>query len=341
MRRLPIFLVLDVSESMAGAPLEELKKGVETLSKTLMTDPMALETAYLSIIVFAGKARVLTPLTSILDFTPPTLSIGSGTNLTNALECLMNEIDTKVNKNTPMAKGDWKPLVFILTDGTPNDDYLPAVNRWKTQYGKYTVLAVLMGEHSDATALKTLTDNVIVFKEASPESFSSFFRWVSSSMQTSSKELGTQGKTSIEDMKQLRINLDADLLSEKIPTKNKVEYFVLTARCQSSKKPYIVRYVKTVGSRQYILDGAYPVDEGYFDLTGVDESNKKISGEMLDGRVAPCPYCGNTMLGQSGCGKWLCLDPGKLGRVKCPWCGQIDVFCFGGGGIGSFSGGRG
>ena len=338
MRRLPIFLVLDVSESMAGAPLEELKKGVQTLSKTLTNDPMALETAYLSIIVFAGKAKVLTPLTSILDFIPPTLSIGAGTNLSSALECLMKQIDSKVKKNTPTAKGDWKPLVFILTDGTPNDNYLPAVNRWKAQYGKYTVLAVLMGEHSDATALKTLTDNVIVFKEATPESFSSFFRWVSSSVQTSSKELGVQGKTSIEDTKQLRINFDADLLAETIPTKNKIEYFVLPVRCQSTKKPYIMRYVKKAGSSLYVLDGAYPVDEGYFELTGIEESNKRISEEMLDGQVAPCPYCENTMLGRSGCGKWLCLNPSKLNRVKCPWCNQIEAF---GGGVGSLNGGLG
>ena len=338
MRRLPIFLVLDVSESMAGAPLDELEKGVQMLSKTLTNDPMALETAYLSIIAFAGKAKVLTPLTSILDFIPPTLSIGAGTNLSSALECLMKEIDTKVKKNTPTAKGDWKPLIFILTDGTPNDNYLPAVNRWKAQYGKYTVLAVLMGEHSDATALKTLTDNVIVFKEATPESFSSFFRWVSSSVQTSSKELGVQEKTSIEDTKQLRVNFDADLLAETIPTKNKIEYFVLPVRCQSTKKPYIMRYVKKAGSRLYVLDGAYPVDEGYFELSGVEESNKRISEEMLDGKVAPCPYCENTMLGQSGCGKWLCLNPSNLNRVKCPWCNQIETF---GGGVGSLNGGLG
>lgn len=338
MRRLPIFLVLDVSESMAGAPLEELKKGVEMLSKTLMNDPMALETAYLSIIAFAGKAKVLSPLTSILDFIPPALSIGSGTNLTNALKCLEKEIDSKVIKNTPKAKGDWKPLVFILTDGTPNDDYRSAVNHWKAQYGKYTVFAVLMGEHSDATALKTLTDNVIVFKEANPESFSSFFKWVSSSVQTSSKELGVQGTTSIEDMKQLRINVNADLLAERLPTKNNIEYFILTARCQSSKKPYIIRYVKKAESRHYDLDGAYPVDEGFFDLTGAEELNQKISAELLGDQVPPCPYCGNTMIGRSGCGKWLCLNQRNLGRVKCPWCSQIESF---GGGIGSLSGGLG
>ncbi len=109
MRRLPIFLVLDVSESMAGNALDELGKGVEMLSKSLMNNPMALETAYLSIIAFAGKAHVLTPLTSVFDFTPPELSIGSGTNLTNALKCLMDEIDSKVVKTPPVPKAIGSP----------------------------------------------------------------------------------------------------------------------------------------------------------------------------------------------------------------------------------------
>lgn len=337
MRRLPIFLVLDVSESMAGNALDELGKGVEMLSKSLMNDPMALETAYLSIIAFAGKAHVLTPLTSVLDFTPPELSIGSGTNLSNALKCLMDEIDSKVVKNTPSAKGDWKPLIFILTDGTPNDNYLPAINQWKTKYGKYTVIAVLMGEHSDATALKTLTDNVIVFKEATPESFRSFFRWVSSSIQTSSKELGVHENTPIDD--KLHVNLEADLLADNLPTENKVDYFVLVSRCQTHRKPYILRYVKTANSRQYVFDGVYPVNEEYFKFTEDEDSRKKINSEMLDGNIAPCPYCGNTMLGQTECGKWICLNREKLNNVKCPWCGQVSSYSFGN--LGSFSGGRG
>ena len=86
MRRLPIFLVLDVSESMAGPALKDLENGMELLQKALMSDPMALETVYISVISFAGMAKVVTPLTYILDFTPPKLSVGAGTNLSNALK---------------------------------------------------------------------------------------------------------------------------------------------------------------------------------------------------------------------------------------------------------------
>ena len=184
MRRLPIFLVLDVSESMAGKAIDDVQSGIKMLTDALMSDPFAMETVYISVIAFAGKAKTITPLTYVMDFIPPKLPIGSGTNLSDALKVLMHEIDTNVKKNTPETKGDWKPLIFILTDGTPNDNYKATAAQWKMNYGKYSTIAVLMGENSDATALKSITDNVLVFKETTKESYQAFFKWASSSIQS-------------------------------------------------------------------------------------------------------------------------------------------------------------
>ena len=106
MRRLPIFLVIDVSESMAGTPIENVQRGIRDLQDALMSDPYAMETAYLSVITFAGKAKVVTPLTYLPSFSTPDLPIGSGTSLSEALNALMTEIDRNVKKNTPDSKGD-------------------------------------------------------------------------------------------------------------------------------------------------------------------------------------------------------------------------------------------
>ena len=63
MRRLPVYLVLDVSGSMMGEPIEAVRNGMQILASTLRTDPYALETAYLSVITFDGEARQVAPLT--------------------------------------------------------------------------------------------------------------------------------------------------------------------------------------------------------------------------------------------------------------------------------------
>nr|VFK43553.1 MAG: von Willebrand factor type A domain-containing protein [Candidatus Kentron sp. SD]VFK49045.1 MAG: von Willebrand factor type A domain-containing protein [Candidatus Kentron sp. SD] len=119
MRRLPVFLVLDVSDSMVGEPRRLLEKGIETLIQLLRQDPHALETAYISVIAFAGKVETLTPLTDVISFYPPQLPLGSGTAMGLALEHLMKEIDQSVRRGSSERKGDWKPAVFFMTDGKP------------------------------------------------------------------------------------------------------------------------------------------------------------------------------------------------------------------------------
>ena len=59
MRRLPIYFLVDVSESMVGEPIEQVQNGMRTIIQELRVDPYALETAFVSVIAFAGKATSL------------------------------------------------------------------------------------------------------------------------------------------------------------------------------------------------------------------------------------------------------------------------------------------
>ncbi|MDR3339664.1 MAG: VWA domain-containing protein, partial [Candidatus Symbiothrix sp.] len=62
MRRLPIYFLIDVSESMVGDPIEQVQDGMATIVKELRTDPYALETVWVSVIVFAGQPKTIAPL---------------------------------------------------------------------------------------------------------------------------------------------------------------------------------------------------------------------------------------------------------------------------------------
>ena len=55
MRRLPIYFLIDVSESMVGEPIKNVQLGMKEIIQELRTDPYALESAYISIIAFAGS----------------------------------------------------------------------------------------------------------------------------------------------------------------------------------------------------------------------------------------------------------------------------------------------
>ena len=120
-RRLPVYLLLDCSGSMMGEPIEAVRQGIKALLSELRGDPQALETAYLSVITFDSQARQIIPLTELMQFQEPELHAGGATALGGAIEVLMECINTEVRKSTETQKGDWRPLVFILTDGSPTD----------------------------------------------------------------------------------------------------------------------------------------------------------------------------------------------------------------------------
>lgn len=67
MRRLPVYFLVDVSESMVGAPIQQVQDGMRMIVQELRTDPYALETAYISVIAFAGKAKCVSPLTELYN----------------------------------------------------------------------------------------------------------------------------------------------------------------------------------------------------------------------------------------------------------------------------------
>src|SRR4051812_29796604 len=131
MRRLPVYLVLDTSGSMSGEPIEAVKNGVQVMVSALRSDPYALETAYLSVISFDSQARQVVPLTELTAFQVPELQANGATALGDALRLVAERIETEVQKTATDSKGDWKPLVFLMTDGGPTDDWRRGLDRFR------------------------------------------------------------------------------------------------------------------------------------------------------------------------------------------------------------------
>lgn len=192
MRRLPVYLLLDTSGSMYGEPIEAVKNGVQTLVSSLRQDPYALETAYLSVITFESSAQQITPLTELSAFQQPNLSAGGCTAMGEALALLAQKVDTEVTKTTADQKGDWRPLVFILTDGEPTDDLNKGIAEFKKRkFGMVVACAAGMGANTNT--LKQITENVVSLDTADGESIKQYFKWVSASISTSSKSVEDTG----------------------------------------------------------------------------------------------------------------------------------------------------
>jgi len=187
-RRLPVYLVLDTSGSMHGEPIAAVETGVQTLVSALRQDPYALETAYLSVITFDSTAKQTVPLTELTAFQMPAIQASGTTALGDALSLLAKKIDTEVAKTTAEVKGDWKPLVFIMTDGCPTDTWQNGLAEFrKRKVGM--VVACAAGQGADTNVLKQITECVVQLDTADSSTIKAFFKWVSASVSTGSQKV--------------------------------------------------------------------------------------------------------------------------------------------------------
>jgi uncharacterized protein YegL len=191
MRRLPVYLVLDTSGSMTGEPIEAVKNGVQMMISSLRQNPQAIETAFLSVITFDTTAQQIIPLTDLASFQMVDLKATGVTALGDAL--VANKIETEVAKTTTEQKGDWKPLVFIMTDGIPTDNWESGLSEFKKQKIAFTV-ACGAGGSADTNILKKITDNVVSLDNADSASIGKFFQWVTASIGVTSTKVEDFGK---------------------------------------------------------------------------------------------------------------------------------------------------
>lgn len=193
MRRLPVYLLLDTSGSMSGEPIEAVKNGVQIMISSLRQNPQAIETAFLSVITFDSTAQQIIPLTDLASFQMVDIRATGVTALGEALKLVSSKIDSEVQKTTMEQKGDWKPLVFIMTDGIPTDDWQSGLNEFKKSKIAFTV-ACAAGSGADTNILKQITENVVSLDTADSASIGKFFQWVTASIGVSSTKVEDSGK---------------------------------------------------------------------------------------------------------------------------------------------------
>jgi len=335
MRRLPVYLVLDCSESMVGEPIQAIDSGIQAMLRQLRSDPQALETAWLSIITFSAGAKVLMPLTELYQFQMPKLTLGSGTALRAALTLLEQRVAEEVRKSTPDRRGDYKPIIFVLTDGDPTDEWEPAADRFKREFGQQraTVVAVLCGEDTSPGKMRRITDQVVLAKNLDDATLKTVFNWVSASISSASQSVESPNRIQLGKDEALKEAEEADFSRSAESDKN----VFLHSRCLKNSQLYIMKYRREGRASKkasYQSESSHAVSE--FDFGKSDAADLKIASDRLFGQP-PCTYCSNHLWAMCSCGRIHCApDCSRGATLTCPWCKTTDHY-----GPAKFSVGRG
>ena len=315
MRRLPVFVCVDVSESMAGEAVEALHNGLLLLLQTLKKDPMVIEIGALSVISFGNKAKVEVPLSDVIDVRIPDFVLSSGTSLGAAFKLLASEINSKVVKTTPDVRGDYKPIIFLITDGQPTDNWQTEFAKFRKNFPSLVIHAVGCGDDVDFSILSEITPNVYVMDDMTTESFGELFKCVTASVRSVASSVNAVQEAKDDLTEWGNDNIRKPTAEECRPLGQSRQTFV-AGMCSRKNRHFLIRY-KANGRGSYDLADVHPLAN---QLEGEEMSGGNINIENLNSSGFKCPHCGNAdMFYCRSCNAMVC-KPQNTTHGHCPGC---------------------
>ena len=185
---------------MFGEPIQALNNALSGMINSLRSDAQAIDSLWISIITFGIDVKEISPLTDLASFQLPEITCPqSGPTFTGkGLELLEAKVCNEVRKGTTEQKGDWKPLLFLFTDGKPSDIqlYEQMIPKIKSlNFG--AIVGCAAGRLADDSMLKKLTETVVHLDTADNATLKQFFKWVSDTIEQGNKSMGTVESVSL------------------------------------------------------------------------------------------------------------------------------------------------
>lgn len=185
--RCPVVLLLDSSSSMAGAPIEELQRGVGQFYEELAGDPIARLSAEICVIPFGESVKVIRPFETVMEAAGkprPWLSAEGPTPMGQAISLGLEEIHRRRSFYRQQGHAAYKPWMVLMTDGQPNDEWqAPAASaRRLAENGQLVFLGVGIGDGVDLETLRHILPNDAPPLRLRGLRFKELFRWLSDSL---------------------------------------------------------------------------------------------------------------------------------------------------------------
>lgn len=188
---------------MLGEKIASVNAGMAEIQRLLLQDPRH-ETIYASLIWFNDDAHE-TPLQPIAAFAPPRLQASGRTKLGAALRKLNAAFDRDLRGPRPGAEtnpeflGDYRPFVFLLTDGAPDE---PPRDDWRTParelrdralHQPLHVVGLAIGDDANVDLIAEVATVVLKIDTDFERSLEDYFDWVSQSVSLAAASLTGQG----------------------------------------------------------------------------------------------------------------------------------------------------
>ncbi|MEE4357328.1 MAG: VWA domain-containing protein [Desulfococcaceae bacterium] len=120
--RCACILLIDVSYSMSGDPIQQLNDGLLAFQKSLQADPLASMRVEVAIVSFGGVVKVEQDFVTADQFQPRPLSTNGDTPMGEAINTALDMIRQRKATYKQNGVAYYRPWIFLITDGAPTDD---------------------------------------------------------------------------------------------------------------------------------------------------------------------------------------------------------------------------
>ncbi|MCC6794425.1 MAG: hypothetical protein IT366_04845 [Candidatus Hydrogenedentes bacterium] len=177
MRRLPVYIVLEYSDSMSAMTLDALYEGLRRFVAQLRSDPEMIEMIWLSVIVYGTNASVAIPLSDVFSIRIPNFQSSKGASLGEALEVLVTQTRAETIQRDVSSQGDWGPLIAVIAKTGPTDKWLDHASNLKAKFGKVPVIGCAVAGTAAVNVLSSFCHYVIEYED-DLDATVSLFQWL-------------------------------------------------------------------------------------------------------------------------------------------------------------------
>lgn len=188
--RCPSVLILDISGSMQGKPIEQLQDGVAIYRDSLAADSLATKRVDVAIVTFGGAVEVVQGFTTAANFSAPALAARGDTPMGEAVVTALKLLEDRKIEYRNGGIQYYKPWIFLITDGGPTDGnthyWTEAKELIKNGDGKKFTFFAVGVDGADMDRLTELSPSRSPLKLQGLE-FRKLFEWLSGSQQAVSR----------------------------------------------------------------------------------------------------------------------------------------------------------
>lgn len=188
-RHVACVFLLDTSSSMStDNAIGKLNEGLRTFKSQTISDTTFDEHTKacidVALISFGPNVVLQQDFVSVSDMNIPTLSADGGTPMGEALNMAMDIIAQQKARYNELGTPYYRPWIFCITDGQPNDSYQGAAQRLRQMENDTKVLGYCVGvENFERSIIATIFNPDRIF-ELKNLNFPALFEFISSSLTT-------------------------------------------------------------------------------------------------------------------------------------------------------------